>query len=74
VSSQIIKLFGLIVALFALLIVFTSRWTVFEATSLNNNPLNKRPARCSRVRFPRGVGRGRATTQRARCSRSQSGI
>jgi peptidoglycan glycosyltransferase len=41
-SSQIVKLFGLIVALFALLIVFTSRWTVFEATSLNNNALNKR--------------------------------
>ncbi len=42
-SSQIVKLFGLIVLLFALLIVFTSRWTVFEASSLNNNPLNKRP-------------------------------
>jgi peptidoglycan glycosyltransferase len=41
-SSQIIKLFGLIVFLFALLIFFTSRWTVFEASSLNNNPLNTR--------------------------------
>ena len=41
-SSQIVKLFGLIVLLFALLIIFTSRWTVFEASSLNSNPLNKR--------------------------------
>jgi peptidoglycan glycosyltransferase len=41
-SSQIVRLFGLIVALFAVLIVFTSRWTVFEASSLNNNPLNAR--------------------------------
>jgi penicillin-binding protein A len=41
-STQIVKLFGLIVALFALLIVFTSRWTVFEASSLRDNPLNAR--------------------------------
>jgi peptidoglycan glycosyltransferase len=41
-SSQIVKLFALIVALFALLIVFTSRWTVFEASSLRDNPLNVR--------------------------------
>jgi peptidoglycan glycosyltransferase len=31
-----------IVVLFALLVFFTSRWTVFEAASLNNNPLNVR--------------------------------
>ena len=38
---QIIRLFGFIVVLFALLIVFTSRWTVFDATSLANNSLNR---------------------------------
>ena len=41
-SSQIMKLFGFIVVLFALLIVWTTRWTVFDATALNNNPLNSR--------------------------------
>jgi peptidoglycan glycosyltransferase len=42
VSSPIVRLFGVIVFLFALLVFFTSRWTVFEASSLNNNPLNVR--------------------------------
>jgi peptidoglycan glycosyltransferase len=38
---QIVRLFGVFVFLFALLIVFTSRWTVIDATSLQNNTLNK---------------------------------
>jgi len=42
-SSQIVRLFGLIVVLFALLIVWTSRWTVFDASSLNASVLNQRP-------------------------------
>jgi penicillin-binding protein A len=42
VNSQITRLFGLIVLLFALLILWTTRWTVLEAAALNNNPLNKR--------------------------------
>ena len=36
------KLFGVIVVLFALLIVWTTRWTVFDANALNDNPLNSR--------------------------------
>jgi peptidoglycan glycosyltransferase len=36
------RLFAVIVLLFALLIVWTTRWTVFDATALNNNPLNSR--------------------------------
>jgi penicillin-binding protein A len=40
---QIVRLFGVIVFLFALLIVFTSRWTVFDANGLNNNSLNSLP-------------------------------
>ncbi len=40
--SPIIRLFGLIILLFALLVGWTSRWTVLEASSLNNNVLNKR--------------------------------
>ncbi len=41
-SGPIVRLFGVVVLLFALLVVFTSRWTVFQASSLNNNPLNVR--------------------------------
>jgi peptidoglycan glycosyltransferase len=41
-TTPIARLFGVIVLLFALLVAWTSRWTVFEATSLNNNPLNSR--------------------------------
>jgi peptidoglycan glycosyltransferase len=41
-SSPIVRLFGVVMLLFALLVFFTSRWTVFQASSLNNNPLNVR--------------------------------
>jgi peptidoglycan glycosyltransferase len=41
-NGAIVKLFGLVVLLFVLLIAWTSRWTVFEATALDNNKLNKR--------------------------------
>jgi peptidoglycan glycosyltransferase len=40
-NAPIAKLFGTIVLLFALLVVWTSRWTVFEASALNDNSLNK---------------------------------
>ena len=41
-NRPIVRLYGLLAALFALLVVFTSRWTVFEASSLRNNKLNAR--------------------------------
>ncbi len=41
-NSQIVKLFGFFVVLFALLIVWTTRWTVIDANALNANPLNSR--------------------------------
>src|SRR5689334_10835714 len=41
-NKPIIRLYGLVVVLFALLVAFTSRWTIFEASSLRNNSLNKR--------------------------------
>jgi peptidoglycan glycosyltransferase len=41
-NRPIIRLYGLVFVLFALLIAFTSRWTVFEASSLRANVLNKR--------------------------------
>lgn len=42
-NAPIVRIFGVIVLLFAVLIAFTSRWTVFDAASLNQNPLNRRP-------------------------------
>jgi peptidoglycan glycosyltransferase len=42
VNGPIVRLFGLVVVLFAVLIGFTSRWTVFEAEALRDNPNNHR--------------------------------
>jgi peptidoglycan glycosyltransferase len=42
VNRPIVRLYGLVVLLFAVLIAFTSRWTVFEASSLRTNELNVR--------------------------------
>lgn len=42
-NRQIVKLFGLIVVLFAVLIGFTSYWSVFEADALKTKNANKRP-------------------------------
>ncbi|HEY8304718.1 MAG TPA: penicillin-binding transpeptidase domain-containing protein [Solirubrobacteraceae bacterium] len=41
-NRPIVRLYGLVVLLFALLVAFTSRWTIFEASSLRANALNKR--------------------------------
>jgi peptidoglycan glycosyltransferase len=41
-NRPIVRLYGLVVVLFALLVGFTSRWTIFEASSLRANTLNKR--------------------------------
>ncbi len=40
-NAQIVRLFGVIVVLFTLLVVWTTRWTVLEAASLNTNSLNR---------------------------------
>jgi penicillin-binding protein A len=42
-NRQIVKLFGLIVVLFAVLIGFTSWWAVFDAKALKDKEANKRP-------------------------------
>ncbi len=41
-STPIVRLFGLVVLLFVLLIAWTTRWTVLDATALRNNTLNRR--------------------------------
>jgi peptidoglycan glycosyltransferase len=42
VNRPIIRLYGLVAVLFALLVAFTSRWTIFDASSLRDNKLNER--------------------------------
>jgi peptidoglycan glycosyltransferase len=42
VNASISRLFVLVLVLFALLVAFTSRWTVFEAEALRNNDNNRR--------------------------------
>jgi penicillin-binding protein A len=42
VNAPVVRLFGLVIVLFAVLVVFTSRWTVFEAEALRDNPNNRR--------------------------------
>jgi peptidoglycan glycosyltransferase len=53
-NRQIAQLFALTVVLFGVLIVFTSRWTVFEAQSLEDNTANRRPL-IEEQRTPRGL-------------------
>jgi penicillin-binding protein A len=41
-NAPIARLFVVVVVLFAVLVGFTSRWTVFEADALRDNPKNRR--------------------------------
>ncbi len=40
-NRAIVRLFAVVILLFTVLVVWTSRWTVFGATALDHNPLNK---------------------------------
>jgi peptidoglycan glycosyltransferase len=71
-NRPILRLYGLIVVLFALLIAFTSRWTVFEAGALRENPLNQR-ALLEQERIPRGAIRAADGTVLARSVRTREG-
>jgi len=72
VNRPIVRLYGLIVVLFALLIAFTSRWTVFEASSLRQNALNRR-ALLQQERIERGRILGAGGTVLARSVRGREG-
>ena len=64
-NKPILGLYGLIIVLFALLVVFTSRWTVFQAEALRDNPLNQRTLLES-LKIPRGAIRAADGTVLAR--------
>jgi peptidoglycan glycosyltransferase len=72
VNAPIGRLFALIVGLFTILVVFTSRWTVFEASSLQSNSLNKREL-LEEQRIHRGLIRDRSGLVLARSVRGQAG-
>jgi peptidoglycan glycosyltransferase len=42
VNRPVLRLYGLVILLFAVLVGFTSRWTVFQAEELRDNPRNAR--------------------------------
>jgi penicillin-binding protein A len=52
-NRQIIKLFGFIVVLFAVLVGFTSYWSVFDAKALKEKTANQRPL-LEQQQIPRG--------------------
>jgi peptidoglycan glycosyltransferase len=73
VNRPITRLFGLVALMFALLVAFTSRWTVFEASSLRNNPLNARLL-LEQQRIDRGPILAADGTVLARSVRNAEGI
>jgi penicillin-binding protein A len=71
-NRPIVRLYVLVVLLFALLVAFTSRWTIFEASSLRENPLNKR-ALLKEERVQRGAILAADGTVLARSVRTREG-
>jgi len=74
VNQPIVRLFGLVVLMFALLVAFTSRWSVFEASSLRDNPLNAR-ALLQQQRIERGrilAANGAVLARSVRAARSSA--
>jgi penicillin-binding protein A len=54
VNRAIVHLFALFTFLFAVLVVFTSRWSVLESESLADNAANRRPL-LEQQKIPRGL-------------------
>jgi peptidoglycan glycosyltransferase len=72
VNTPITRLFVVVVGLFAILVVFTSRWTVFGAQRLQDNPKNRR-ALLEEQRIHRGLIRAADGTVLARSVRRSDG-
>jgi peptidoglycan glycosyltransferase len=71
-NRPILRLYMLVLVLFALLVAFTSRWTIFQASSLRENPLNKR-ALIEQERVQRGAILADDGTVLARSVRTHEG-
>jgi peptidoglycan glycosyltransferase len=72
-NRPILRLYGLVALMFAVLVGFTSRWTVFEAASLRENPLNARTL-LEQERIFRGPVTAADGTVLARSVRGSEGI
>ncbi len=64
-NGPIVQLFGLTMVLFAVLVGFTSEWTVFDRERLENETSNRRPL-IEEQRIPRGLIRASDGTVLAR--------
>jgi penicillin-binding protein A len=71
-NRPILRLYALVALLFALLVAFTSRWTIFEASSLRDNPLNARTL-LEQQRIARGPITAAGGTVLARSLRGSEG-
>ncbi len=71
-NRPIVHLYGLVALLFALLVAFTSRWTIFEASSLRANPENARRV-LEQERIDRGMILASDGTVLARSVRGREG-
>jgi peptidoglycan glycosyltransferase len=71
-NKPIVRLYGLVAVLFALLVAFTSRWTIFEAGALRQNALNRR-ALLQQERIQRGGILAADRTVLARSVRGREG-
>jgi peptidoglycan glycosyltransferase len=72
VSHPTMRLFGTIVLLFAILVAWTSKWSVFDAKALRDNALNKRPL-FAQLHVKRGAITAADGTVLARSVRAQRG-
>ncbi|HVR05138.1 MAG TPA: penicillin-binding transpeptidase domain-containing protein, partial [Solirubrobacteraceae bacterium] len=72
-NRPILRLYGLVFVLFAVLLAFTSRWSVFEAASLRTNALNERPV-LEQQRIDRGEILAADGTVLARSARRAEGV
>ncbi|HEX3910919.1 MAG TPA: penicillin-binding protein 2 [Solirubrobacteraceae bacterium] len=77
-NQPIVRLFGVVILMFALLLAFTSRWTIFEAGSLRDNPLNARSLleqqRIDRGRILAADGSVLARSVRSRTTRQSESV
>ena len=71
-NTAIMRLFGVFCVLFAILVAFTSRWTVFDANALRDNKLNRREL-LQEQRIPRGTIRAADGTVLARSRKVGTG-
>lgn len=72
-NRPIIRLYGLVMLLFGLLVAFTSRWTVFEAQALRDNPDNRRQV-LAEQKIRRGTIRSADGRILAQSSRGEGGV